>query len=115
MSLGELLQRCGGAGIEHAAAGDDQRLAGLAKLRDRCTKFVLRRTDAARGPDALGEEDLGIIERLCLNVLTQRKRHWPALGRVGQHRHGALQRGYDLLGPRNAVEIARYRAETVIR
>jgi len=64
---------------------------------------------------ALGEEDLGIIERLCLNVLTQRKRHWPAFGRVGQHGHGALQRGYDLLGPRNAVEIARYRAETVIR
>ena len=59
MSLGELLQRRGGAGIEHAAAGDDQRLARLAKLRDRCTNFVLRRTDAARSPDALGEEASG--------------------------------------------------------
>ena len=41
MSLGEVPQRFGGAGIEHAAAGDDQRLAGMAKLRDRCIKFVL--------------------------------------------------------------------------
>jgi hypothetical protein len=54
MSLGEVLQCPGGAGIENAAAGDDQRLAGLAKRCDRGTKFVLWQTEA-EGPDALRE------------------------------------------------------------
>ena len=37
MGFGELRQCRAGAGIEYAAAGDDQRLVGLAKLRDRGT------------------------------------------------------------------------------
>ena len=69
---------------------------------------------AARHPDALGEEALGIIEGLGLHVLAERQRHRAAFGRVGQHLHGALQRRDDLLGPRDAVEIARHRPEAVI-
>ena len=60
------------------------------------------------------EEAFGIVVGLGLHVLAQRQRHRPAFGRVGQHLHGAVERGDDLFGPRDAVEVARHRAEAVV-
>ena len=87
---------------------------GLAQRRDRGVEFVLRRTGATQSPDALGEEAFRIVERFRLNVLAQRQRNRPALGRIGEHRHGALQRVDDLLGPRDAVEIARHGTKAIV-
>ena len=74
---------------------------------------VRARTRRVR-PDPLVEEALGIVVGLGLHVLAERQRHRPAFGRIGQHLHGAAERRDDLLGPRDAVEIARHRAEAVI-
>ena len=114
MGLGEFLEAAAGAGIENAPARDDQRFVGLAKLRDRGTQFVLRRTDTSQRPDVLREESFGIIERLRLNVLAEGKRDRAAFGWIGHHRHRALQRVDDLLGPGDAVEIARDGAKAVV-
>ena len=100
--------------VEHAAAGNDERLLCRAQRLDRGGKLALVGTDAARQPQALGEEALGIVESLGLDVLAEGERHRPAIGRIGQHRHGALQRRDELLGPGDAVEIARHRPEAVV-
>ena len=114
MGFGEMRQCRAGAGIEYPAAGDDQRLIGLAQRRDRGVEFVLRRTGATQSPNALREEAFRIVESFRLNVLAQRQRNRPALGRIGEHRHGALQRVDDLLGPGDAVEIARHGAKAIV-
>ena len=62
----------------------------------------------------LGEQAFRPVERLGLNVLAHGERHRPAFGRIGEHVHGALQGGDQLLGPIDAVEIARHRAEAVV-
>ena len=77
-------------------------------------EFGLVGADAARRQIVLREEAFRIIVGLGLRVLAQRQRHRAAFGGVGEHGHGALQRGDDLLGPRDAVEIARDRAEAVV-
>ena len=45
----------------------------------------------------------------------QRERHRAALRGIGEHAHRARQRGEHLLGPRDAVEVARHRPEAVVR
>ncbi len=82
--------------------------------RDRIRQLVGIRARAARRPDALLEEALRIVEGFGLHVLAERQRHRAAIERIGQHLHGALQRRDDLLGPGDAVEIARDRAEGVV-
>ena len=62
----------------------------------------------------VGEEALGIVVGLGLHVLAEGQRHRAAFGRVGQHGHRPLQRRHDLLGPGDAVEVARDRAEAVV-
>ena len=94
--LGEAPQRLGRLGVVHAAAGDDQRFLRAPDERRRVDELALVRPDPPQAPDALGEEALGIVERLRLHVLAQRQRHRPAFGRIGQHR--ACARG-------NAVRI----------
>ena len=61
-----------------------------------------------------GEEALGPVVGLGLHVLAEGERHRPAVGRVGHHPHRAGQRGQQLLGPRDAVEIAADGAEAVV-
>ena len=89
-------------------------LASRSRSRRR-RQFAVVRPHAAHMPDARGEELLGIVERLRLHVLAQRQRHRPALRRIGQHRQRARQCGEDLLRPRDAIEVARHRAEAVVR
>ena len=89
-------------------------LAAPLSNADRVRQFVDIRTNAALRPDLLGKEALRIIVGLGLRVLAQGQRHGAAFGRIGQHIHGALQRRHDLLGPRDAVEIARHRPEAIV-
>ena len=65
-------------------------------------------------PQRLGEEAFGIVIGFRLHVLAERQSHRSAFGGIGQHRHGAIEGRNQLLGPRDAVEIARHRAEAVI-
>ncbi len=114
VALREGRKRRGRVRIVHAAARDDQRPL---RRRDQPRGFgelARIRPHAPRRPDALGEEALRIVVRLGLRVLAQRQRHRSARRRIGQHVHGARQRRDDLLRPRDAVEIARHRAEAVV-
>ena len=70
--------------------------------------------DAPRTVHALVEEACRIVVRLGLHVLAEGERHRSALGRIGQHRDRPVQRRHDLLGARDAVEIARDRAEAIV-
>ena len=112
--LGEGLQRRRRLGIKHAAAGDDDRLLRGLERGDRRVELGGVGLRAARRPDTLGEKAFRIVEGLGLHVLAERQRHRAAFGRIGQHLHGAVERRDDLLGPRDAVEIARHGAEAVV-
>ena len=103
-----------GVGIKHAAAADDERLLGLFQERRRFLDLARIGRDAAQAMHALVEEARRIVVGLGLHVLAEGERHRPAFGRIGQHRHRAVERRHDLLGPRDAVEIARHRTEAVI-
>jgi hypothetical protein len=59
--------------------------------RDGVGQLVGVRARAARGPDPLFKEALGIVEGFGLHVLAKRQRHRTAFERIGQHLHGALQ------------------------
>ena len=63
---------------------------------------------------ALVEEARRIVIGLGLHVLAEGERHRPAFGRIGQDRDRPIERRHDLLGTRDAVEIARHRAEAVV-
>ena len=113
--FGKACKRRRGLRKEHAAAGDDHRLlAPCAAPRPR--PRVRARPGATRrgGHRRSVEEAFGIVIGLGLHVLAEGQRHRPAFGRIGQHRHGAVERRDQLLGPRDAVEIARHRPEAVI-
>ena len=60
------------------------------------------------------EEALGPVVGLGLHVLAEGQRHRAAVGRVGHRAEGARQRGQQLLGPGDAVEIAADRPEAVV-
>jgi len=107
-------QRLGGLAVEHAAAGHDQRAFRPTQQRDRAGQLVRVGTGPAQdGVQAGGEERLGPVMRLGLDVLAQGQRHGPALDRVGQHLHRTRQRGQKLLGPGDPVPPARDRPEAV--
>jgi hypothetical protein len=72
----------------------------------RCLQLVAVGAGTARRPEALDEEALGIVIGLGLHVLAERERDRAAFGWVSQHLHSARERGDDLLGPGDAVEIA---------
>ena len=60
------------------------------------------------------EEREGIIVGFGLRVLAEGEGHRTAFGRVGQHRHCPAEGRDELLGPDDAIEIARDWAETVV-
>ena len=94
-----------GLGIEHAAAADHEGLLSALQRRDRLRQFPRVRALATNMMRALGEETLGVVVGLGLHVLTEGERDRAAFGGVGQHGERARQRGHDLLGPRDAVEV----------
>ena len=49
-----------------------------------------------------------------MGILAHGKGHGSAIGGVGEHNHGAVQRGDQLFGPCDAVEITRDGFEAVI-
>ncbi len=103
-----------GLRIEHAAAANDERTLGRGEQRRGFLHLARIGRGAADAVDAGGEEALGIIVGLRLHVLAEGERDGAAFGGIGQNGDCAVERGHDLLGPRNAVEIARNRAETIV-
>ncbi len=63
---------------------------------------------------ALVEKARRIVVGLRLHVLAEGERHRPALGGIGQDRDRPIERGHDLLGPRDPVEIARHGLKAVV-
>ena len=111
--LGEGEKIGGRVRVEHAAARDDHRPLRPADQRDGARELVLVRARPALRPHARLEQTLGKVVGLGLHVLADRQRHRPAVHRVGQHLHGAAEGRNQLLGPLDAVEVARHGPEAV--
>ena len=85
------------------------RIASAATLTSRRPGRGRRRCHSLR------REELGRpVEGLGLHVLAEGERHRAAVGRVGHGGEGAGQRGQELLGAGDAVEVAADRAEGVV-
>ncbi len=114
-ALGELCQQRFRFRIEHAAARDDQRVFRGLQRRDGGLDLAHIGALPALTPQARLQKMRRNLERLGLYILAEGERHRPAFRRIGEDGHGAVERRHDLFGPRDAVEIARHRAETIIR
>ena len=113
-ALGEALQRIMRLAVVDAAAGDDQRLLAGADPLGRALDGGRISAVARDLPDALLEQEVGIIVGFGLRVLRQRQRDRARIRRRGQHAHGFRQRGDQLLGAVDAIPIARDRLEAVV-
>ena len=112
--LGELREFLVGVGVEDAAAGDDQRaLRGADGLGGAADVLVVG-VGAADPPLALGQELLGHVEGLGLDVLRQRDGDGAGLGRVRQDAQAVVERGEQLLGPGDPVKELGQRPERVV-
>ena len=104
-----------GEGVLDASAHHEERLFGpLKNIRSQFQTACIRQ----RLADAMlaAPEELGrVVVGLGLHVLRQRERDRPAIGGVEQHAQRGGQADEDLLGPHDAVEIARDRPEAVVR
>ena len=101
-----------GAGVVHATAGHDQRL--LRRSDQLGGRLQDRRAPAAAGRrarPACSNSATGQSYASRLHVLREAHRHRAGLGRVGQHPHRRQQRGRQLLGPPDPVEVLRHRPE----
>ncbi len=94
------------AGIERAAATDDEGPLRVLQPQDCGREFVRIRARSARRPNPLLEEMGREVEGLGLHVLAEAERHRAAFGGVGQNLHGPSESRDDLLRPRDAVEVA---------
>lgn len=112
--LGEPRELLVGVGVEDAAAGDDERALGGADRVGGAADVRVVGVRAADPPFAFGEEFLGHVEGLGLDVLGQRDGHGAGLGRVRQHPEAVVERGEQLLGPGDAVEELGQRTEGVV-
>ena len=101
--------------IDHAAARHDQRLFRRLDRRHSLGQLALIRLGPPDMPDMRGEKGLRIVISLGLRVLTERQTHRPAIRRIGHHPERPRQRGQDMFGARNAVEIPHHRAEAIVR
>ncbi len=95
--LGELRQFLVGVGVEDAAAGNDQRTLRGADGCGGAGDVVIVSVGAADPPLPLGQELLGDIEGLGLDILRQRDGHRAGLGRVRQDAQAVVERGEQLL------------------
>ena len=115
--LGEGGERRLGLRIERAAAGDDRRgFFAAFSAATAAGEFVLVGARATRSPDPLLEQKPR--DSRYASAWTS----WHSASVTGPHSagsvstgHGAGEGGDDLLGPGDAVEIARDRAEAVVR
>ena len=109
----KVVQRRLGAGVDRTAPGDDERAPrGPDELDDLVHELRLG-ARPADPPDPPLEEPLGPVVDLGLDVLGQGDRHGAGLGRVGEDAERLGQAGDELLGARDAVEVAGDRAEGV--
>ncbi len=100
--------------IDDAATGDHQRLLCAVKRLYGSSELIAIRSWPSRRPHALIEEAFRVVIGFGLHILAKRQRHGTAFRRIGQHCHCPCQRGDDLLGPGDAIEIARNRTKAVI-
>jgi hypothetical protein len=114
-SRAEVDQLALGVGIEDAAAADDERLLARRQEIDCDGDLVRVRRDPPLAIHPLLEKRSWIVIGFRLDVLAEGERHRPAIGRIGQDGKRARQRRHDLLGTRDAIEIARHRPEAVVR
>ena len=113
-ALGEVGEQVLGAGVEHAAAGDDDRGLRGADRGDDLGDLDRVGLGAADAPDARLEEALGVVVGLGLHVLAEGEADRAAVGRVGHRAQRAGERGQDVLGPGDAVEVAGDGLEAVV-
>jgi hypothetical protein len=110
----ECRERLAGAGIVDPAPRHDHGPLGAADQPGHAGHLGGVGVGAADAPDPWREEALGPVPCLGLHALAEDERDRAAFGRVGHHRHHAGQRGKQLLGPGDAVEISADRAEAVV-
>ena len=111
---GQALQLGRGAGVDDAAARDDQRPVRGGQHGQDGVDLVAVGLRPPDGPVPLGEEPGRPVVGMGLDVLRQREHDGAGVHRVGEHPHGRGQRGEQLLGPGDAVEEAADRAERVV-
>ena len=111
---GEVGEQVLGAGIEHAAAGDDHRRLRGADRGDHLRHLDRVGLGPADAPDPRLEEALRVVVGLGLHVLAEGEADRAAVGRIGHRAQRAGQRGQDVLGPGDAVEVAGDRLEAVV-
>ncbi len=114
MHLGKGFEVGGRVRIMHPAPGHDHRAFGSTDHFDRAVQFVRIGMDAAAVPHARLKEAFGVVIRLGLHVLTEGKRDGATFCWIGHRAEGARQRGEDVFGPGDAVEIAADRSEAVV-
>lgn len=93
---------------------DDQRAAGGTDRADRLRELGRVGARTAYDPGALGEELVGPVVGLGLDVLGQREGDRARLHRVGEDAHRLEGRRDQGLGAGDAVEVPRHRAQGVV-
>src|SRR5437588_10284300 len=115
VAFGERGERAESFRIVHTASNDYYWPPRSCDQPRRCGKLPRVRAYAPLRPNTLGKEIFRIIVGLRLRILAERERDRSTRGGICQHVHGARHCRDDLLRARNAVEIARYRPETIVR
>ena len=107
-------QRVGGARVDHAATGHDERPLRGADRGNPARQCCLIRRPPFHVPHAFGQELFRVVVRLGLDVLGQRERHRAGIRGAGEHAHGGERRRDQLLRTRDAVPVARDGCEGVV-
>ena len=111
---GEVGEQVLGAGIEDAAAGDDHRRLRGPDRGDDLGDLDRVGLGAADAPDAGLEEALGVVVGLGLHVLAEGEADRAAVDGVGHRAQRPGERGQEVLGAGEAVEVAGDRLEGVV-
>ena len=107
-------ERLLGAGVAHAAAGDDQRPLCAREHGGGLGDLAAVGARARNRPDALLEERLRIVVGDFLDVLRQRDEGRAAIGRIEHGGDRLRQRRQDLRRMRHAVPVAAHGAERIV-
>ena len=111
---GQLLELGGGVGVDHPAAGDDDRLLRASEKRCDSSDLVGVGGRPADDPVPLVEELGREVVGVGLHVLRQGQHHGAGLDRVDQGADRGRQRGQQLLGAGDPVEEPADRPEHVV-